>query len=75
MEGILTIGFSGLAIFLWIWAIVDILRSDFKRRGMKTIWIMNVLILPIIGSIIYFQIKNRLVVQKHQLFKSAFRRG
>ena len=44
----------GLALFiLWIWAIVDVIKSDFKDQMTKLIWIALLIFLPFIGAILY----------------------
>ena len=56
--------FSGLSIlvlvifgffiaFLWVIALIDILRSDFEGND-KIVWILVVIFFPFLGSIIYF---------------------
>lgn len=49
----------GLLIFLlptllWLIALIDILKSNFKDSTSKIIWVLIVIFLPIIGSILYF---------------------
>jgi len=45
---------AGLAIFvLWIWAIIDVIRSDFKDQTTKIIWIALLIFLPFLGAVIY----------------------
>ena len=39
--------------FLWIVALVDILRSEFRGND-KLIWILVVIFFPFLGSILYF---------------------
>lgn len=47
-------GLLGLiALILWIIAIISILGAA-KSVGWKVLWILVVLLLPIIGTIIYF---------------------
>lgn len=41
-----------LHLIVWIWAIIDILKSG-KSAGEKLLWILVVLLLPVIGLIIY----------------------
>lgn len=43
-----------LPTVLWIAALVDIIKSDFKDSNNKIIWILIVILVPIIGSILYF---------------------
>lgn len=74
METILIIGFSFLTIFLWFWAIIDITRSRFKNPNMNTIWLLAVLFSPILGSILYFQLKSKFVIKNHRKFQPNFNR-
>ena len=54
-----------LELILVIWAFVDI----FKRREKNILlWILVILIFPIIGSIVYFQISGRKRIH-HSKFK------
>jgi hypothetical protein len=48
-----------LTAILWIWALVDILRSRFESSVIQILWILVILIFPILGSIIYFQFGKR----------------
>lgn len=38
---------------LWIYCLVDIIRSDFKDPNMKIIWIVVILFAQVIGPIVY----------------------
>lgn len=40
---------------LWIIALVDILRSDFRGND-KIVWVVVVIFFPFLGSILYFLI-------------------
>ncbi|WP_374362131.1 PLDc N-terminal domain-containing protein [Cloacibacterium sp.] len=52
--------FLFLPTLLWIIALVDILKSNFKDSNNKILWVLVVILLPIIGSILYFIIgKNQ----------------
>jgi phospholipase D-like protein len=42
-----------LVSFLWIIALVDILRSEFRGND-KVIWVIVVIFFPFLGSILYF---------------------
>ncbi|WP_229663419.1 PLDc N-terminal domain-containing protein [Cloacibacterium rupense] len=49
-----------LPSILWIIALIDILKSNFKEANGKIIWVLLVIFLPILGSILYFAIgKNQ----------------
>jgi len=44
----------GIAVFaLWVWALVDIIRSDFKDIGIKIVWFLLVFFIPFLGFILY----------------------
>lgn len=44
----------GIAVFaLWIWALVDIIRSSFSDIAIKVVWFLLVFFLPLIGFILY----------------------
>lgn len=44
----------GIPFILWIWALVDILKSRFETETTKIIWILVVLLLPFLGMVLYF---------------------
>ena len=74
MESTLIFGFVVLAITLWFWAIIDITRSRFNRPNMNTIWLLAVLFFPVLGSILYFQLKKKLVTKDPRKFQPNFNR-
>jgi len=39
--------------FLWIIALIDILRSEFRGND-KVVWVLVVIFFPFLGSILYF---------------------
>lgn len=53
------IGFFLFAV--WIWTLVDIIQAEFKDTNEKLLWIILVILLPFLGTILYFAIggKNR----------------
>lgn len=57
-DSIMMFGILGLllaiAIFaLWIWALVDIIRSTFNDIAIKIVWFLLVFFLPLLGFILY----------------------
>lgn len=46
-------------IFFWIWALIDILKSDFEDNIMKLIWLLVVFFLSILGAILYYFIGRK----------------
>ena len=53
--------FSLASFLLMLIAIYSILTSDFKDKRTKLIWIIGVIILPVVGSMIYFKSKRKLI--------------
>ncbi len=51
---------TALFIF-WGAAIFDISRNEFKDGGNKMLWFLLVLFFPIIGTIVYFLTRKKLV--------------
>ena len=47
-----------ISFVLWIWALIDVLRSNFRDNG-KIIWILVILFVPVIGSILYLLIGRK----------------
>jgi len=44
---------------LWVWAIVDIIQSDFKDPNMKLVWILATLLMPVLGTILYLSMGHK----------------
>jgi hypothetical protein len=42
-----------LPLILLLWALIDILRSNFKDSTIKLVWIIVVIFVPLIGAILY----------------------
>lgn len=49
-----------LTAILWAWALLDITKTHFEKRASKWMWIACIWIFPILGSIVYFQLKNKI---------------
>lgn len=45
--------------FLPLFALVDILRSDFRKSSDKIVWLLVVIFIPILGWILYFSIGRK----------------
>lgn len=58
---IFSIGF----FVLFIWALVDILKSEFTGYN-KIIWILLVLFIPVLGTILYLIIGRKQKVQNYR---------
>lgn len=74
MELTLIIGFVILTMVLWFWAIIDITSSRFKKPHMNTIWFLAVLFFPVLGSILYFQLRKNYVTKEPRKFQPNFNR-
>jgi len=59
MAQILIIAYASLAFILWIWAIADILKNNFKKPSLKVRWLWIVMVFPVFGAILYFQLKRK----------------
>lgn len=68
----LMIVFVILTLILWFWAISDITRSRFKKSNMNIIWYLVVLSLPVLGSIVYFQLRKKYVPNESRKFQPNF---
>jgi hypothetical protein len=54
----LTLMLGLLYAVLWIWAIIDLLRADFKDSNMKIIWAVVLIFANPIGPFVYFMISK-----------------
>jgi len=75
MENYMIIGLIILTIGHWFWAIIDLTKSLFKKTYLKTIWFLIVLLFPILGSILYFQMKNRMINKRRRKFQPNFNKS
>ena len=46
-------------VIIWIWALVDILKSDFKDGTNKIVWLLVVFFLYILGALLYYFIGRK----------------
>ena len=72
MENFMIIGLIILTLVLVFWAIIDITKSRFKNPTLRTVWLIAVLIFPIIGSILYFQLRRTLITKEPIKFQPDF---
>ena len=47
-----------VAIGLWIYCLIDILKSKFEQND-KIVWVLVVVLLPILGSLLYLVIGRK----------------
>ncbi|WP_432271444.1 PLDc N-terminal domain-containing protein [Autumnicola tepida] len=63
-----------LSVILWLWAIMDLLKSGVKNPNFRMPWLILILMFPIIGSIIYFQLKKNRELPDQRKFAPDFTR-
>lgn len=61
-----------LTLTISFWAILDLIKSRFKSPVMKTVWLSLILVFPVIGAIVYFQIKRKRTTIKARNFQPKF---
>ena len=72
MYTIILFVFIVLTLVLWIWAIVDILKSIFSIPVQKTYWLLVVILFPILGSLLYFQLGRSSLLRDTRQFNPRF---
>lgn len=74
MEETMIIGLIILTSIIWSWAIIDLFRfrSRLQDSRMTATWLLVILCFPIVGSILYFQLKNRSFTSKPRRFNPSF---
>jgi hypothetical protein len=53
------ISFIALPTVLWLYALVDVIRNNFKHFTTKIVWIINLCVFPPLGTVLYFLIGRR----------------
>ena len=54
-----------LSFIFPIIALINILRSKFKKPNLQLIWVLIVLFIPIIGCVLYFSISSQHKIKRH----------
>lgn len=54
----------GLTFILWVWALIDLIKTPFKDRHFKTMYLIMILLFPLLGSILYFMSKRAVKGEK-----------
>ncbi len=57
----LVIVFFVITAALWLWAVINIIGTNFGEPMMKLICIIGVLVFPILGPIVYFLVRKHLI--------------
>ena len=61
-------------LILWVWALVDIIKRRKQNSEPVGLWILIVLMFPIVGSILYFQLARRRMFGTKKGFSPDFKR-
>ncbi|WP_462234848.1 PLDc N-terminal domain-containing protein [Ekhidna sp.] len=65
-------GFFWLAVVLWIWALIDIFRLSKNSHESPGSWLLLIILFPVLGSILFFQIGKRRMKNSRKEFRSKF---
>lgn len=55
---------ASIMFFIFLVALINVLKSDFTDSTTKLMWILVILLVPFLGSVIYFMMGGRHKVQK-----------
>jgi len=58
IDAIVPFAFAILFLAPWLWALIDIVKSEFSGRN-KVIWLWVVRLVPVLGFILYFLIGRK----------------
>lgn len=50
--------FVALPTILWLWALIDCVKREFKSND-KLIWVLIIILLPLIGALLYLIIGRK----------------
>jgi len=59
------IAFYILPFIIVVIALVDIIRNEFNQSRNKLVWIIVVILLPIIGSVLYYFIGRKQKIERY----------
>jgi hypothetical protein len=45
----------GIPVILWLWALIDCLKSNFNNNN-KLVWVILIILVPFLGAILYLAI-------------------
>lgn len=66
-ELLLILLFLGIPAALWLWALIDLLSSDFRDSTTKLIWVVIIIFLPVLGALLYLLIgRGQKVKNQHK---------
>ena len=56
-----------IPVLLWLWAMIDLLKSDFSNSINKIVWAIVIIFIPLAGALLY------LLIGRSQKIKSVKR--
>ncbi|MFT6873672.1 MAG: cytochrome bd-type quinol oxidase subunit 2 [Roseivirga sp.] len=59
------IAFYILPFIIVVVALVDIIRNEFNQSHNKLVWIIVVILLPVIGSVLYYFIGRKQKIERY----------
>ena len=59
------IAFYILPFIIVVIALVDIIRNEFNQSHNKLVWIIVVILLPVIGSVLYYFIGRKQKIERY----------
>ena len=58
--GLVLVQILGLLTFLmWIFALIDCLRSEFEEPNQRLVWVIVIVFVPFLGPLLYFAISKK----------------
>ncbi|UBM60531.1 PLD nuclease N-terminal domain-containing protein [Marinilongibacter aquaticus] len=49
---------------LFIWALIDLVKAEFRQTSSKLVWFLVVLLIPFVGSILYLVIGRKQKIEE-----------
>lgn len=48
-----------IPLIFWLWALIDLLRSNFRDSSTKIVWLIAIIFVPFLGALLYLLIGRR----------------
>ncbi|MHA6280603.1 PLDc N-terminal domain-containing protein [Salinimicrobium sp. CAU 1759] len=75
METFFIFGALFIFILFWVWTLLDLIFSTFRKSRWKFAWILVIIFFPVIGSILYFILRKDFQLKRRRTFQPYFRPG
>jgi len=56
----------------WLYALIDMIRSDFRDQNQKLIWALFLLCIPVLGTLFYLSMSARIKKGSKRKFNPGF---